>query len=314
MAIAGDLIVALMQARPRRPWRRQRHTCRSRTLKGTRLAKRIGHFNDKQYRDKARFPQMPLYFCSCNRSILYLAGEKRRTKESQLNCNKKTSSLHFGVARSPISKKIQCGRQWLAKGCHYHLLSRGQHWVLEWQHWVLARQHWNLVRQHWVLAQQHLVLARQHCVLVGQHWVMARQHWVLVGKHLVMARQYYWVLARQHWVLVGQQLLMIKYLWPRTRRLKLRTRGHYLDTGQHKPGTMLCREGPGSCVGHLIPVDMNWRDHECQTINLCICNSLYRHLFLINHYCLFVCLYEHGHDQRGQWCTTWVLGSLALWA
>ena len=35
---------------------------------------------------------------------------------------------------------------------------------------------------------------------------------------------------------------------------------------------------------------MNWRDLECQTINPCICNSLYRHLFLINHYCLFVCL------------------------
>ena len=38
---------------------------------------------------------------------------------------------------------------------------------------------------------------------------------------------------------------------------------------------------------------MNWRDLECQTINPCICNSLYRHIFLINHYCLFVCLYSH---------------------
>ena len=37
---------------------------------------------------------------------------------------------------------------------------------------------------------------------------------------------------------------------------------------------------------------MNWRDLECQTINPCICNSLYLHLFLINHYCLlFVCLF-----------------------
>ena len=35
---------------------------------------------------------------------------------------------------------------------------------------------------------------------------------------------------------------------------------------------------------------MHWRDLECQTINPCICNSLYSHLFLINHYCLFVCL------------------------
>ena len=34
---------------------------------------------------------------------------------------------------------------------------------------------------------------------------------------------------------------------------------------------------------------MNWRDLECQTINPCICNSLYRHIFLINHYSLFVC-------------------------
>ena len=32
---------------------------------------------------------------------------------------------------------------------------------------------------------------------------------------------------------------------------------------------------------------MNWRDLECQTINPSICNSLYRHLFLIYHYCLF---------------------------
>ena len=40
----------------------------------------------------------------------------------------------------------------------------------------------------------------------------------------------------------------------------------------------------------LIAVDMNWRDLECQTINPCICNSLYGHLFLINHYCLFACL------------------------
>ena len=30
---------------------------------------------------------------------------------------------------------------------------------------------------------------------------------------------------------------------------------------------------------------MNWQDLECQTINPCICNSFYRHLFLINHYC-----------------------------
>ena len=37
---------------------------------------------------------------------------------------------------------------------------------------------------------------------------------------------------------------------------------------------------------------MNWRDFEYQTISPCICNSLYRHLFLINHYCLFVCLFE----------------------
>ena len=37
---------------------------------------------------------------------------------------------------------------------------------------------------------------------------------------------------------------------------------------------------------------MNWRDLECQTINPCICNSLYRNLFLINHYCLFVCLFK----------------------
>ena len=28
-----------------------------------------------------------------------------------------------------------------------------------------------------------------------------------------------------------------------------------------------------------------------QTINPCISNSLYRHIFLINHYCLFVCLF-----------------------
>ena len=35
---------------------------------------------------------------------------------------------------------------------------------------------------------------------------------------------------------------------------------------------------------------MNWRDLECQTINPCICNSLYRRLFLINHYYLFVSL------------------------
>ena len=33
---------------------------------------------------------------------------------------------------------------------------------------------------------------------------------------------------------------------------------------------------------------MNWRDLECQTINLCICNYLYRHIFIINNYCLFV--------------------------
>ena len=46
---------------------------------------------------------------------------------------------------------------------------------------------------------------------------------------------------------------------------------------------------------NLIAVDMNWRDLECQTINPCICNSLYRHIFLINHYCLFVCLYSAGH-------------------
>ena len=37
---------------------------------------------------------------------------------------------------------------------------------------------------------------------------------------------------------------------------------------------------------------MNWRDLECQTINPCIGNSLYSHLFLINNYCLFVCLFE----------------------
>ena len=39
---------------------------------------------------------------------------------------------------------------------------------------------------------------------------------------------------------------------------------------------------------------MNWRVLECQTINPCICNSFYRHLFLINHYslfCLFVSIY-----------------------
>ena len=34
---------------------------------------------------------------------------------------------------------------------------------------------------------------------------------------------------------------------------------------------------------------MNWRDLECQTINPCICNSLYRHIFLINHYCCCCC-------------------------
>ena len=49
---------------------------------------------------------------------------------------------------------------------------------------------------------------------------------------------------------------------------------------------------------------MNWRDLECQTINPCICNSLYRHLFLINHYCLFVCLRLH--------CGTAVL-KVSLW-
>ena len=38
---------------------------------------------------------------------------------------------------------------------------------------------------------------------------------------------------------------------------------------------------------------MNWRDLECQTINPWICNSLYLHSFLINHYCLFVCLFEN---------------------
>ena len=35
---------------------------------------------------------------------------------------------------------------------------------------------------------------------------------------------------------------------------------------------------------------MYLRDLECWTINPCICNCLYRHLFLINNYCLFVCL------------------------
>ena len=50
---------------------------------------------------------------------------------------------------------------------------------------------------------------------------------------------------------------------------------------------------------------MNWRDLECQTINPCICNSLYRHLFLINHYCLFVCLISSTHIT----CTTMNLKS-----
>ena len=36
-------------------------------------------------------------------------------------------------------------------------------------------------------------------------------------------------------------------------------------------------------------VKMHWRDRECQTSNPCIWNSLYRHLFLINHYCCFRC-------------------------
>ena len=35
---------------------------------------------------------------------------------------------------------------------------------------------------------------------------------------------------------------------------------------------------------------MHWRNHECQTINPCICNSLYRHHFLINHYCCCCCI------------------------
>ena len=34
---------------------------------------------------------------------------------------------------------------------------------------------------------------------------------------------------------------------------------------------------------------MNWRDLECRTINPFTCNSLYRHLFLINHYCCCCC-------------------------
>ena len=47
---------------------------------------------------------------------------------------------------------------------------------------------------------------------------------------------------------------------------------------------------------------MNWRDLECQTINPCICNSLYRHIFLINHYCLFVCLsVSAGRFIPAQW-------------
>ena len=32
---------------------------------------------------------------------------------------------------------------------------------------------------------------------------------------------------------------------------------------------------------------------ECQTINPCICNSLYSNIFLINHYCLFECNLAH---------------------
>ena len=36
------------------------------------------------------------------------------------------------------------------------------------------------------------------------------------------------------------------------------------------------------------------------TINPCICNSLYRHIFLLNHYCLFVCSCMCGWG--GIWC------------
>ena len=49
---------------------------------------------------------------------------------------------------------------------------------------------------------------------------------------------------------------------------------------------------------------MNWRDLECQTINPCICNSLYRHLFLINHYCLFVLRVLDGSVTRRESMTT----------
>ena len=39
---------------------------------------------------------------------------------------------------------------------------------------------------------------------------------------------------------------------------------------------------------------MHWRNFECQTINTYLCNSFYRNLFLLNHYCLFVCIYWFG--------------------
>ena len=46
---------------------------------------------------------------------------------------------------------------------------------------------------------------------------------------------------------------------------------------------------------------MNWRDLECQTINPCICNSLNRHHFLINNYCLFVvCLYVYALNCKAE--------------
>ena len=54
---------------------------------------------------------------------------------------------------------------------------------------------------------------------------------------------------------------------------------------------------------------MPWRDLENQTINPCICNSLYRHLFQINLYCLFVCLFvlccQYLNNHMINFCRLW---------
>ena len=40
----------------------------------------------------------------------------------------------------------------------------------------------------------------------------------------------------------------------------------------------------------LTAVNMHWRDLECQTINPCICNCLYCHIFLRKNYCCLLLL------------------------